>query len=174
MHPELPGRSQPVVAVPFQSLTDGFAFQGSDRGFEIPEVSQGWPGAHKFLGKMPEFDSAVLDEDESMLDDVLEFPNIAWVIVSPKKRHHVRVHPRDRLALTPVEFRDEMIHEERNILFSLSQGRKLDLHHIDPIIQILSETPLLHESSQVPVGCRDHPDIGIHWLGPPERLEFFS
>ena len=45
-----------------------------------------------------------------------------------------------------------MVDQQGNILFSLTQRRKFQLDHVDPIVEVFSELSLLHHFKEVPVG----------------------
>ena len=66
--------------------------------------------------------------------------------------------------------------QQRDILRSFFQGGDRQGHHVQPVIEILTETTCLNFLVQVLVGCRDDPYIHFEQFFPanPEKLHFLQ
>ena len=63
----------------------------------------------------------------------------------------------------------EVGHEQVNILAPAVQGRHLDVHHVQAVVQVLAELAGRHEILQVPVSGRDHAHIDGNRIGAAHR-----
>ena len=59
--------------------------------------------------------------------------HVAWKIVIHQPGHHLGGNSSDVLLLQPVEFRDEMIDQQRQIFPPFPQRRELQVDHADSI-----------------------------------------
>ena len=66
-----------------------------------------------------------------------------------------------------------MVSQRKDILPSILEQRKLDSDDIQPVIQILSECPLLHHASQIPVCGRNETNIHIGFFVTPNSGDLF-
>ena len=62
--------------------------------------------------------------------------------------------------------------EKGNVILPVPQRRKLDIHDIQPIIEILSKLSLFDSLLKVPVACCDDSNIDPDRLIPPRPFEF--
>src|SRR5437667_264663 len=67
--------------------------------------------------------------------------------------------------------REEMLGEERNVLATLPERRQGDRNDVDPVVQILPEPAFCDRLVEVPVGRRNHPDVGLKLFEPAEAAE---
>ena len=94
---------------------------------------------------------------------VAQLPHIAGPGVIVQDHSRLGLDRLDVLAVFPRKLADEGGHEQRDILLALAQRRNVDVHHIEPVVQILPELPLFDCGLELPVGGRDDP--GIHFDG---------
>ena len=57
--------------------------------------------------------------------------------------------------------REEVAHDERDVLLALAQRRHVDRHHREAEVEILAELALLHLALQVLLGRRDDADVDL-------------
>ena len=67
---------------------------------------------------------------------------------------------------------DEVLHQQRNIFFSLAQRPDLDGKHLKPIEEIAPKRLIDHGSTQVAISRSNHPNIGADGLSSTDTLEF--
>ena len=69
-----------------------------------------------------------------------------------------------------------MVHEVRNVLLVLAQGRQRDLHHLQPVVEILAETPGVDLGQEVAIGGGNDAHIHRQQLRAAHRsdLEVFK
>src|SRR6185369_6297069 len=65
-----------------------------------------------------------------------------------------------------------MIDEQRDVFLAQPERRHRDGENIDPVKQVFPELAVLDLFSQITVGGRDDPDIGLDGAGTPQPLEF--
>ena len=58
--------------------------------------------------------------------------------------------------------------EVRNLFPPPGQGREVDGHHRQAVVEVLPEITLLDEALQIPVRCRDDPHVHLPGLGSPQ------
>src|SRR5579872_6156938 len=61
-------------------------------------------------------------------------------------------------------FTQEMIGEPQNFFFTLPQRWDAYIDHVQPVIQILSETSFRHCMLEIAMGCRHDTNIDTGWL----------
>ena len=61
-----------------------------------------------------------------------------------------------------------------NILLTFAQRRHGQLHHLQPVIQILAEFPFANQLFQIPVGGRQNPYINLLRLYAPQAFNFMG
>jgi hypothetical protein len=165
------GGSQAVVVAFLQGLADGFRFQ------EVPGRADVDPGIGAFRvighfpGKMGKLDDLILTEDESPFDDVFQFPDVAGPVVSHEQGQDFAADSVNRAVLEAVEVFDELVGQQRDILFPLPQRRELQSDHVDPVIEVLPESLLFHQFGEVPMGGGEDTYIRGFAAGGAERLE---
>jgi hypothetical protein len=71
-----------------------------------------------------------------------------------------------------IIFLYKKIDKKRDIIPPVPQWRKLDIHHIQAIIEILSKYPLLNCFLEISVACRDDSNIHSVRLIPPYPFKF--
>ena len=88
--------------------------------------------------------------DYRPLDHVLEFPDVTGPSIPLEVYHGIPRDGRDTLSQFAIEYLYEMIYQRRNIIRALSQWRNRDREHIEPVIQVLSETTFFYFFQQIP------------------------
>ena len=66
-----------------------------------------------------------------------------------------------------------MVHQSRNILFSLAQRRDHERKDIEPVPQVLPKVSVPHHARQITVGGHKNPDIQGNGLAASHPLDFF-
>src|SRR5262245_4848888 len=93
-------------------------------------------------------------------DDVLELADVA--------RPRVRGEAGERLgrdlllpAVLRVESGEEQLDEARDLLAPLAQRRNLELHDVEPVVEVFTELTERHLALQVSIGGRDHARVDL-------------
>ena len=60
-----------------------------------------------------------------------------------------------------IIFVEESIYQQGDVFFSVSQRRKNEFDHIDPVVQIFPEQIFFYQILQVLIGGRDDADVGF-------------
>src|SRR5271163_248736 len=74
-----------------------------------------------------------------------------------QRLHGFRGDGVDHALIPAAEFLDEVTHQQGNIVFSFAQRRHSDGEHIQPIVQIGSESLLLYHRFQIAIRRRNQP-----------------
>ena len=70
-----------------------------------------------------------------------------------------------------VHLAEECVGEQRDILLSRAQGRQLDTHDIQPVVQVVAEATRFHLGAKVSVGCGNHAHVDRHRPRRPHRRD---
>jgi hypothetical protein len=114
-------------------------------------------------GQIPYINQARHGHHGRVADDVLESPHISRPAMLRKPDLRAASQAVDLFLILGGEPGDEMALEQREILFALLQARHLNLHHGEAIVEILTETLLGNQGSEVMIGGGYHPHI--HFTG---------
>ena len=90
---------------------------------------------------------------------MLQFADIARPWMGGKPRHRALGNP---LVSDPPGLADaprEVLRQQRDVLAAFSERRKLQCHHVEAVVEVLAETPLLDGQLDVRVGGGDDADI---------------
>jgi hypothetical protein len=87
-------------------------------------------------------DEAGSSEEAGPLDYILEFPHVAGPMVAQEA---IQGLGGDFLAVVSGVEAKEMVHQERNVLLTLSERRKRNGHDIQPVKEIFPENPSRHQ-----------------------------
>ena len=71
----------------------------------------------------------------------------------------------------PIKTLNEMLSQQRDVFPAFSQPGQRQLYHIDAIVEIPTEGPLLHEFGQIPVGRGDNAHIRFNAPGGAQGHE---
>jgi hypothetical protein len=66
----------------------------------------------------------------------------------------------------------EVLHQQRDILNPLPQGRKVDRNDVQAVVQVCSKLLVRHQLRKVLVGRCDHPNVDPNRLAAAQALEF--
>ena len=79
----------------------------------------------------------------------------------------------DEVAALRVDLQAKLLRalQERDVLPPLAEGGNLDLHHVQPVVEVLTKGPLMDGLLEVRVGRRDHPHFDLDALGPADPLD---
>ena len=81
-------------------------------------------------------------QDETVLDDVFKFPDIARKIIVHEQAHHLKRQTGNALSCARVKMIDKMINQQRNILPAVGKPGQGQFYDIDAVIQILAKSAL--------------------------------
>ena len=90
-------------------------------------------------------------QNHSPLDGILQLPDVARPVVVDQKLHRLGhkaelrlpggiLKPLILLAVLP----EKMLHQQRDVVFSVTKGRQCDVDYVEPVIKILAEPPFFH------------------------------
>ncbi len=96
-------------------------------------------------------DDAVLSEKDSPCDAVLELADVARPVIRGEKLYGWGADPCDVTVVDLGILFDEVIGEERNVAFAFSKRRQVDGKDVEPVVEILAESPLLDRLLKVRV-----------------------
>jgi hypothetical protein len=105
-------------------------------------------------------------------NDILEFPHIPRPVVQHEEIQGIFGHPFQQFALFRCKILEKSIDQQGDILFPLPQGGHEEGNDVETVIEILTETALLHLTLQVLVRRRHYPDIYVDHLVSADALEF--
>ncbi|EDM76062.1 hypothetical protein PPSIR1_06828 [Plesiocystis pacifica SIR-1] len=123
-------------------------------------------------GQVVDVDGPLVGQHHRGLDAVLELADVAREVVLEQAGLGGLGDPVDRSAVaTPVAI-DEVLDEPQAVgRAAVAQGRQLDGHDADAVVEVLAEGPGVDHGGQVPVGRADDPDVRADRGGPADALE---
>src|SRR5215471_18746424 len=83
---------------------------------------------------------------------ILQLAHVSGPMIAHQHIDRRRRDPLDVLAVLQSVFLEEMIGKKQHVGFSLSEGRHKYSKHIEPIVEILPESPFANRLFQVFVG----------------------
>jgi hypothetical protein len=122
------------------------------------------------LGRMATQDGASR-HDDAALDDILQFSDITRPVMVFQSRHHVIGDSVDHLALPFGERLNKVLCQQGDILSPFTQRWKHHRKHVQPVIEIGAELPLLNHASQVLVRGCNHPHVDLKCMSTAQTLE---
>ena len=105
-----------------------------------------------------------------MLDDVLQFADVAGPVVRQQQRHGLRTDAAHRSSLSQVVPLHEALGQSRNVFLAPAQRRQLQPDDVDAVKEVLTELALLDQRRQVAVGRGEDARTGLERLGAAQRL----
>lgn len=124
----------------------------------------------QFSRQVCDRDQSVLANDEGTLDGVFQFADVSRPIMGHENRQRFRGDPLDGSLLQTIEARDELIHQEGQVLFASAQWGKFDAKNVHAIIEIFPEDSASDLFGQVFVGGDNHPSVGRFGTCSPQRF----
>ena len=109
--------------------------------------------------------------DDRPLDGVLQLAHVAGPVVGDQRLHRLLGDPGRRRGRRVAELRQEVLHQQRDVVLALSQRRHMDGDHVQAVVQVLAETPGVDLFLQVPVGRGDHPAVDLDRRAAADPLE---
>ena len=120
------------------------------------------PSAAKMaqVGKVLGVDHALAAEDQGVLQDVLQFANIARIIVVEQDLHGILSNRRRGNGSGSAEASHDMPEEQRQVPAALLQKGQFDAHDVQAVEQVLAKEAAVHKVPELSIGRRD--DAHIH------------
>jgi hypothetical protein len=105
-------------------------------------------------------------QDERSRDDILKLPNIAGPMMIAQQRQGRTSNGNRARSAT-----EEMLYEYRYVLTPFPQGRQGYRHHVQTIVKVLAERPLVNRALKI-VRCRSNqPNIDGDWRVVTEAVD---
>ena len=108
-------------------------------------------------------------EGDGSFDDVLELADIARPGVGLKDTDGIRGQSLAFDSETSTGPLDEVAGEIGKVVGSLAQGRQVEVEHVEPVEEILSEGALFDIGAEIPVRRRHDPDVELDFTGSAHR-----
>lgn len=108
-----------------------------------------------------------------MFQNVFELPDIPWELIVHQQLQHLVGNRRDILSLHRPQPGEEVVDQQRDILLSFRERRKLDLDDVQPIIEVVPKLPRGYKSIDIPMTGGDDANVHLDRAGPAERNELF-
>jgi hypothetical protein len=115
-------------------------------------------------------DQPAVAQDESVLDDVLQLPDVPRKVVAHEDLHHRGCDSGDLLPPLRAETPDEMLDQKGDVLAPVPERGEGQTDDRQAEVQVVPELPVADELGQLPVGGRHDAHVRLHGLGPAERL----
>src|ERR1035438_6116953 len=93
-------------------------------------------------GKMLQLNHPAPAQHEGVLDNILQLPHVAGEVMFHEPGQHWVGNAGNIFALEPVEPRDEMVNQQRDVLPPVSQARQFNANDMNPIEQVLAKPTL--------------------------------
>ena len=108
----------------------------------------------------------------SPVNYILKLPYIAGPIVRDKPAHSFSRDMRDIPACFFPVFMQEMISKRGDVFSSFPERRHGNREDVQPVKKILPESVFFYHPGQIPVCCRNEPDIDFNRFSAADRPEF--
>lgn len=167
---EFPGGGGAVSAVAAEGVLDEEGLHFLERGPRKPGGSLGMV-PDEVGGQVAGFDQAAADEDKGVLDDILQFPDVARIVVLHEDLEGGFGAAGDILVLAAIELGDEVLDQERDILAAVAEGGDLDIDDVDAVVEVFAKCTGLDEVAEALVAGRDDANICLDGFDGPEGLE---
>src|SRR5262245_47356904 len=105
------------------------------------------------------------------LEQVLELPDVAGIVVGKERREGLPVDRRRFPAFPRRESLQEMPGQPRDVLAALAQGRQRDLDDAQPVVEVLPEIPRRDLLGKARVGRRENAHVDRHSLAAADALD---
>ncbi len=125
-------------------------------------------------GDLPGSNQIVPSQDYGPFDQVLQFSDIARVIVTQEQVPGFLGYFDVLFPIGPAEFFQKMIQKDGDILFPLPQGREEEGDHVQAVVEVLPEAVCLNELLQVLIGSQISRTSTSMVLLPPTRSKALS
>src|SRR6266540_2523868 len=177
-HAEQPGDGAAVAAGQRQQALDVGAFERrqirrvaarigvdrEERRRNARRARKGAPRQHDAVGA----DLLARRQDHRALDHVAQLAHVTGIPVAEQDLLGLAREPRRRLAHARREPRQEVPRERQDVLAAIAQRRHPDVEHVQPVVEVQPERPLLHLVAELLVGGSDAQLISTN--GPSRRI----
>ena len=113
-----------------------------------------------------------LSQNHGSLYQILQFPDVARPVVAGQGLQSGGGNRFDGLLHTRGIVLREIPHEHGNVLPSLAERRQVQGKHVQPVIEVATETLLLDQRRQIAIRGGDQADIYVDGARAPEPFEF--
>src|SRR5262245_25293346 len=110
-------------------------------------------------------------EHDGPLDHVFQLANVPWPIVLSEQVERIGRELEIRFSVLVTVLVQEMLHQQRNVVLSISKRWQLNRDDVQPVEQILAKLSFFHHLPQVDGGCGDDPRIDLDRLHAAEPHE---
>jgi len=117
-------------------------------------------------------DKASFGEDHRALNDILQFSYIAGIMMSQKQAFGLRRQAQMPFVVSLAKGLEKMLGQQGNITFTATQGRKLNLDHVQAIIDIFAKRARFNERLQIFVGGSHHAHVAVTDFRAADRAVF--
>ena len=124
----------------------------------------------EILGEVGHIDQPVVAQDEPVLDDVFQLPDVPRKVVAHEDLHHRGRDSGDLLPPLRAETPDEMLDQKGDVLAPVPERGEGQTDDRQAEVQVVPELPVADELGQLAVGGRHDAHVRLHDLGPAERL----
>ena len=154
---------------------DALADQLGGQGGEVAAARRGSAGARprprSCGGRCSTRQLGAVAQDHRPLDVVLQLADVARPVVVAEQPHRLGVDPPHLAAVLLGVALQEELDQRRDVLAALAQGRQVDRHDVEPVVQVLAEPAGLDLVEQVAVGRGDDPGVDLLGVGVADPLE---
>ena len=105
--------------------------------------------------------AAVVGEDHRALDHVLHLAHVAGPAVVDQRVDRALAEAGDRLAVLLARPLHEPVHQQRDVVAPVAQGRHADREDVEAEIEVLAERAVAHRVAQVDVGGGDDAHVDL-------------
>src|SRR5271166_2490076 len=109
--------------------------------------------------------------EQGLLEDALQLPDIPRPGIASEAIHHLRCNFSDLTPQLDIIAPQEELHQQRQVVSPVAQGRQMDGDDIEPVIEIRSEFTLRRPRLQIAVGSPDQPHVGPDQFVATDPLE---
>src|SRR2546427_4266023 len=122
-------------------------------------------------GEMVARDQAAVTEQDRTLNRIAQLADVSWPRIGEQPFAPVPGDPGGGATHRFPQLLEEGFRQRQNVLWSLAQGRDVDLEHVESVVEVLAKHLPRDARRQVAVGGGDDAYVGLEGSGAAESLE---
>jgi hypothetical protein len=109
---------------------------------------------------------------QGVFQGIRQFPDVARPVVGAQGVERLGGNPDFAPLMAAAQVGQQGIHQQRDVLPPLAQGRHMQGQHAQAVIQVGPECPVAHHGGKIPMRGREDADIHLAGLVLAQPLDF--
>ena len=108
---------------------------------------------------MLQFQRVAVTEIHGVFQHIVELPDVSGPVIALEELHDLTGDGLDLLGHLLVQPLQLIVRKQRDVLRPLAEGGDVDIHHVQPVVEVLPELPVLHHLPEILVGGGNDPNV---------------